>query len=303
MFLDINSAKLNCFQTFQTLVSKSSGSVNLFDFTCNYYNLNNSDYNVIPAMNNTQLLAKLCYGFSFLGCCASSGITMFSSNQMNTSNLVIFPPCLLSYLTEHCPQVPLNNLCQNGSIASQSIIQGSIYLTKSKWNIAKYPNFYNKNMVLQTQALISYILDGIFNLNVEPYNFQTLYPFQIMIVDYKYYNQTHALTQNTPNPVYYPIGEDYTLSTGVNFTYQINVQNLNSSQLIYLNTILSSPKFTGALTSVFNSTITKSNVKGSPVLLPATPLDVSHNSASTTSMSMLLMGVSMISCVMMMIMA
>jgi len=165
--------------------SLQQASTNLFDFTCTYAS---APY---PA---PQILAGVCGKLAPLGCCAATGLTMIQQNPISsigalaaggTANPTIFPPCLYRYLEDACPAVDLTNYCTNGSIASNTVIRGTIFSPIPPPNLQ---NMYNKNGTLQLQGIIMKALVGTNPALANwPYLFTS--PLQIQIVDYTYYSK------------------------------------------------------------------------------------------------------------------
>eukprot|EP00981_Chlorochromonas_danica_P000196 scaffold50_cov162-Ochromonas_danica.AAC.14 len=169
-------------------MSKSSGSggVSPFNMNCNYYNA--------PTYNK-QVLAGMCATFKKMGCCAASGVQIVIGNQMNSSALVVLPPCLHNFLAAQCPAISMSKPCTTGAITTQSVIRGYIILPRSA---GRFINVYDKANLVTAQGVISTVLTT-FNaaLKKQPYNINPTYPFQVSIVGYSYSNDTHVLTPTT----------------------------------------------------------------------------------------------------------
>lgn len=177
----------------------TTSTLDTFNMECNYFNLSagmsTADKTKALAYNNAALLG-ICSQFASYECCAANDITMYQQAQTNASNIALFPPCLLSYLSNACPKVNLQNYCQNGSIASVATLtaQASIYkVINGPSQKFLFPNMYNKTSVNQLQGAISGIIQGFFAGGVEPWIFNAHYPFQIQILDYVYYGKSIVL--------------------------------------------------------------------------------------------------------------
>ncbi len=157
--------------------------VDIFNEECNFFGAPTDVYNGF----NDLALQYACGTFASFGCCGATGIALASENQLNVTKLTIFPPCLLNYLQFHCPGFNLNNMCSNGSIADQAVVQVSMTLNKTTQGIL-YINVYDTDAVLQGMGIISLLLQQGCHLGGEPYNFRVNYPFQVQLIGYIFYD-------------------------------------------------------------------------------------------------------------------
>jgi len=274
-----------------TVVGASTPPVLFTNYYCNYANLNSSVFDINKAKMNLFVLQSLCNKLSSFGCCAGSMIQYLQQNQVSVlqgGSPLIVPPCVLNYLTQHCSTMTsLDTLCNAQSVASQTTIMANVTLTKTSSNLKQFPNIYNEASVLNFQGTVSAVLTG-FGFNIEPYHFLSTYPFQVMLSGYVYYNHTQPLVKShSGGMMYYPPGGDYTAATSGRFTYQLTVQNLNSTYIQQLTAVLQSSKYASVLGNAFASPqppVTKTST------LPAKyskiePKDVTKNSASSISSS------------------
>lgn len=152
---------------------------------------------------NAYLLGKVCGQLSLYGCCAATGITMVHQNQVgviqsvlqNTTNVnfTVFPPCFMRSLHSSCPGVELMKYCPDGSIARTAAMTGSVFLKNTTGTGAPFtfPDMFNKGSVIKLQGAITKALVNLYPLfQGPPYYMNYMYPFQIQIIDFTYYNGT-----------------------------------------------------------------------------------------------------------------
>lgn len=235
------------------------GVPSALDFTCNYFNLNSTVYDATKASENNAYFAQVCQKTSALGCCFSNGIFSLTQAQLNQNNPVVVPPCLQHYLYTQCAAVDHMNFCFNGSVANTTTLLGQIsvpYVPPGSGQKVNFPNMYDKNTVLQLQALVMTAGEFALGLGVQPYIFNALYPFQIQYINFEYYNGSGVLLTPSNGSMYYPPQGDYQEAVDTSgkliVTYQIVVQNVNSTeQAEFLQTQLSSPTFNTLVSSAF----------------------------------------------------
>eukprot|EP00981_Chlorochromonas_danica_P011741 scaffold4247_cov174-Ochromonas_danica.AAC.2 len=116
----------------------------------------------------------------------------------------------------------------------------------------------------------------------------TSYPFQVRIIGYSYSNGTEVLTPETGIPAW-PVGSDYTSSTTGNFTYQIYLQNMESSEISTMQAVLKSASLPTLLAAIFHAPT--GSVKTSTSIYTwtagAEPTVLESNGATTSSGRML----------------
>eukprot|EP01039_Chlorochromonas_danica_P005869 gene5869-6463_t len=286
---DVNSKGANCWQSFSSMSSSSdsTSSVSPFNMQCNYYN---------SPTYNTQVLKQFCATFSAMDCCANSGFWLLSGNQMSTniSKFTVLPPCLANYLSSaSCTSTlssssnfSLKTLCAQGSMASQTVFQTWFTLPHTA---GYYTNVYDKSSLIQAQGLLTAALVKANSAFAsQPYNLQTSYPFQVRIIGYSYSNGTEVLTPETGIPAW-PVGSDYTSSTTGNFTYQIYLQNMESSEISTMQAVLKSASLPTLLAAIFHAPT--GSVKTSTSIYTwtagAEPTVLESNGATTSSGRML----------------
>lgn len=308
----VNNNNTNCYVQFTAPqpVTPLTAGVNTFNMECNYYNLS-AGMSVADKTNylqyNNGYMAGLCAQFSKYQCCAANDVTMYQQAQTNASNVAIFPPCLLSYLTNKCPTVNLQDYCQNGSIASTATLTASTTIPRVVNGVGQrflFPNMYNKTSVNQLQGAISAVFQLVFGGSVEPWIFNAQYPFQVQILDYVYMYQnntpitpTNPATGKPTGVPYFPPGEDYPQADLIRVTYQVTVQNTASYQQAasYLNPIVNNSYTSLVLTTLYcgspcNYTVPAELVTGT-VWKAAQPLDLPNSAHSAFGQqSTLMMG-------------
>jgi len=226
---------------------------------CNYVDITPTTSPLeIPGLlkENDYLLTQICVPFKGYGCCAANDVSMYQQAQTNASDVAIFPPCLLSYLTNICG-LDMTDYCMNGSIASVATVVATTTITKTINGLNQmflFPDMYNKTSINQLQGAISGIMEGFFPPGaVQPFIFNAYYPFQVQILSYvyMYLNGTTITTIGEP---YYPFGGDYEKGEMVKVVYQVTVQSTESElqAATYLNHTLSSDEFGQILSIVYN---------------------------------------------------
>ena len=227
-----NATGSNCYVKFATMQSGPKSPINVFNYNCKY----GFDAFGIP---DSTILAAIYDKFSknLGGCCLASAMQVSQQNQLNTSNLVVWPPCLLSYFQSR--GVALNELCSNNSIATQTTIQMTLTVsgvteTNHLLNTTYSP--YNKTQILTLMGTLSGVLVKInSSFAGQPYNFNQNYPFQVMV------------TSGTVNGA----------GTSATYGLQFTVQNLNAHSAAYLVGVLKSPTMSAILSQqVFKAAAT-----------------------------------------------
>jgi hypothetical protein len=172
-------------------------ALNIFNFTCDY------GYGYAT---NQAIKGQICAKLSSYGCCAATGISMLAQNPIGglaaaatggTVDPTIFPPCLTKYLKDG-PCGPLGNVdlqsyCANGSIASTTVVTGTLFMPKyanPPPGVYPFPNVYSKSAVLNLQGAITAGLASFQGFTAYPYLFNKKQPLQVQIVDYTYYAGT-----------------------------------------------------------------------------------------------------------------
>mmetsp|Transcript_7954 Transcript_7954/g.13202 ORF Transcript_7954/g.13202 Transcript_7954/m.13202 type:complete len:507 (-) Transcript_7954:231-1751(-) len=268
----------NCYASITSLTD-GSVPVDIFDFTCNYLG--------VPAQNNF-VMGQVCSKLAPFGCCAATGISMLFQNQIGglaaagsggSVDPKFFPPCLLQYLKDSCPQVALTEFCTNGSIATTSTVLGSVVIPRvdsQAPGVYEFPNVYNKTSVLTLMGIISQVL-VTYGFGGSPYNFVKDTPFQVQITDYIYYNGTVALTPTGGQMYSSPYGGDYDAATSGNFTFQLVMQDVNASTAQALYALLANPQFAQTVGYVYTGqspNAATGQVDSFPYFFDANPLDV-----------------------------
>lgn len=275
------SSPHNCYKSFVRMQSDSkngSPKVDTFNFKC---------YNYLPDFGpfaDPFVMDGIYKKFnSYLGgCCFSSALQMSQQNQLNASNLVVWPPCLLTYFQSR--GVKLQQLCSEQSIATQTTISLKMAVSGVPY---PYPLLnttfspFAKSSVVNLMGAITTVLVKVNPaFQKQPYNFNPNYPFQVMI------------TNGTVNP------------SGTQATYGLlfTVQNLNTIQAQTLTTTLLSTQFAGALaTQVFHTssptgvTVTLADPSNAYILNQALGvLPPKTNNAYSSGMSRLFVGASLV---------
>lgn len=266
--------KINCFASITSLMNGGAASpdLNVLTPTCEYFPQGDVYDPEIEALNSL-VKSTLCQKFSQFQCCAATSLDLIYGNQVNSTDLKIFPPCLLSYFENQCPTLSLTNYCVNGSMASQTF-------TRLKFSIVKaeagqlFPAVYNTNSLLYFNAALSTLFTK-FNFGVQPYNFNPNYPFQVKIYDFMYYNNGVPLTP-TNGSMFYPAGGDYALSTSGDFEVQIYLQNLTPTEAKTFELAITSAQFIQGVKQVFGASAT-TEVVTIPTLLEPVPLVIVKN--------------------------
>lgn len=271
----------NCYVSINSVVSSSSTStstVNPLNFECNYAGLTDT-WNQQLYSSNAQVFQQFCANFGSLGCCAASGINLVQQNQLNFTNPIIFPPCLLQYLNDGCSSVDLLDFCNNGSIANQTTLTGTFTIPKVTTGQLPFPDVYDKTSVQQLQGVITNAFASL-GFGVQPYKFIPNYPYQVLIIGYDYLNASGNSLTPTNGSVYYPPQGDYNNATSGVFTYQLVVQNLNESLASDLAAAQLNPQLAGAVSGAYTggqALVTATSLAG-PITEKAIPLDVSSAS-------------------------
>lgn len=303
--LAYNSKNQSCYVTISQTFAKIQyanktifhGGANAPDIMNNYF----CNYNTTNPAANVAVLQKGCQVLSSLGCCAGSGIALVQMNQIEAmkGKINMFPPCFLNYMKDSCPTVHLNQFCVPGAIATQTSLQAYFTVQKTTTNVQYFPSVYVQKSLLQTQAILTTIL-GALGFSKGPYYLNKNYPFNIYIVGYDYYAGksisvflvcfvlltwvfifiigTTKLTPSSGVPAT-PAGSDYALATYGNFTFQVVLQNLNSTQAQKLQSIIYSPYFSLALSYAFQSPTVTAAVTAPATVYAADPVPIHHSSA------------------------
>ena len=175
---------------------QTGASNNIFNFLCNYTSgttgyLPPPGPGTVPSNTyNNAFKSGICSKLSAMGCCAATGLSMIQQNPVasipaiaagGTATPVIFPPCLYRYLSDACPTVNLQNYCTNGSIASNTVYRGTVWVPFI--TAGNIPSMYTSQGPLAVQTAVQKALAAM-KFDVWPYLFNT--PLQIQIVDYSY---------------------------------------------------------------------------------------------------------------------
>eukprot|EP01038_Epipyxis_sp_PR26KG_P007061 gene7061-9639_t len=244
-----------------SIPSLSPTPINIADYTCNYLNVSSSVYDQSLVNGNLQVSEELCQTFSKMGCCFTNNIQMMQQGQVNNANLHILPPCLHHYLFEHCSangkqigtttpssKVDYLNFCTEGAITNISSVIAQVNMTKSKLSTGKFefPNVYNKSdiatfqgVISQTYLLYSFLFGTKPSAAAEPFLFNISYPFQVTVIDYRYYSALGELLTPENGSMAWPPESDYEDASKVELTFQVSIQNANTTaEVSFLKTVL-----------------------------------------------------------------
>jgi hypothetical protein len=86
--------------------------------------------------------------------------------------------------------VDLQNYCSNGSIASTTVVTGTLFMPRNPApppGVYPFPNVYSKSAVLNLQGAVTAGLAYYQGFTAYPYLFNKKQPLQVQIVDYTYY--------------------------------------------------------------------------------------------------------------------
>lgn len=253
-----NSTGNNCYVNFVRMQNEAKNAavpVNTFNYQCKNYiaGLEAFDSYVMD-----QIYQKFSHYLG--GCCFSTALQLSQQNQMNTSNLIVWPPCLLTYFQSR--GVKLQTLCADHSMASQTTIPVAMHVrgvSLPTLNVTFSP--YEKSSILVLMGTITGVLvklNPAFGL--QPYNFNVDYPFQVMV------------TNGT-------VSAD---GTSADFGLLFTVQNLDATQATTLLSTLKSALFQAYMAAQLHATtVTVTSVDASEpyILAPASGLIAPRDNA------------------------
>lgn len=254
-----NAQGQNCYDLAQ---QTTGGSLPIFtDYTCSY-------------LNQPGVGPSLCSAFQSTGCCFGNIIALVDQNQVSASNLKVFPPCLLRYLSTACPaSANPTAMCTLGANGNMTVVQAKLTLTTAaataNANSIKFlPNMYNLIATTAPPCLsaaancaLLYLQGALVGSLAVPagtgsltsaqltaFGLNSKKPFTVEVTNYAYFNGTAATgfrQMSTASGLpYSPAGGDYSAkATRVVVTFQFTVQGLNEAEAVQLFNAVKNPAF------------------------------------------------------------
>lgn len=69
---------------------------------------------------------------------------LISQSQTNASDLKLFPPCLMHYMSTACPTISSTSMCTKGTFSNVTIIKGSVSIATNPGTLTtSLPNMYD----------------------------------------------------------------------------------------------------------------------------------------------------------------